>query len=320
MRGRRKFVVILFLAFVLPALGGAMKPYRIKKVGELPNFIELNHANGKLYATSYGSDEFLEIDLARKIVTQKLSVGSHPLGFAFANQGKTALIACKDSGTVMVVDLEKFRVVQEIKVGASPNFVSVSPSGYRAYVTNYGRSIEGQLHIINLRTRTITATMKMGASPFGMAISPVTELVYVVMGGSNEVWVVDPDGQSVVQKIPVGEAPDGIAITPDGKRAFVANSQTNDLTVIDAQLMKVLITVPVGKSPFGVDISPDGKRAFVVNTGSKNVSIVPVDLSSLDFNAFDVDKGSTNIKVGPDNRTVYVVSESLNSIMVAEIP
>ena len=320
MRGRRKIIFIFLLACWMPLFGSPPKSYRIRKVGKSPNFITLNSEARKLYATSYNSDELLGIDLDKKVVTQSVVVGEHPMGFAITDQGKTALVACKDSGTVAIVDLETFRVIDEIKVGGFPNFVAMSPLGYRAYVTNYGRSREGQLHIIDTRERTISATLKIGSSPFGMAVSPVTELVYVVVGGNNEVWVVDPDRQAVIQKIPVGEAPDGIAITPDGKRVFVANSRTHDLSVIDTQLMKVLVTIPIGKSPFGVAASPDGKRVFVVNSDSRNVSIVPADLSSLDFETFDVEKGSTDIKVGTDNRTIYVVNELTNSVLVTEVP
>ena len=160
----------------------------------------------------------------------------------------------------------------------------------------------------------------MGISPFAVVVSPVTELVYVVMGGNNEIWVVDPEREEVIQKIQVGEAPDGIAITPDGTRLFVANSRTNDLSIIDARLMRVLVTVPVGKMPFGVAVSPDGKRVFVVNTGSRRVSILPTDLSSLEGDAFEIDRDSTDIEVGPDNHTVYVVSEKLNAILVTNVP
>jgi YVTN family beta-propeller protein len=320
MKCRREIIVIFLLACLMPLFGGPLKSYRIRKVGKSPNFIALNPDARKLYATAYHSNELLGIDMEQKVVTQSVAVGEHPMGFAIADQGKTALVACKDSGTVAIVDLETFRIVDEIKVGGAPNFVAMSPLGYRAYVTNYGRSRDGQLHIIDTRERTISATIKMGSAPFGMAISPITELVYVVVGGNNEVWVVDPDRQAVIQKIPVGEAPDGIAITPDGKRVFVANSRTNDLSVIDTQLMKVLVTIPIGKSPFGVAASPDGKRVFVVNSDSKTVSIVPADLSSLDFDTFEVDKGSTDIKVGSDSRTVYVVNELTNAIIITEVP
>jgi len=75
-------------------------------------------------------------------VTQNVYVGSSPLGLAIADQGKTALVACRDSGTIAVVDLKAFRVVADIRVGGMPNSVAMSPRGYRAYVTNYGRSRE----------------------------------------------------------------------------------------------------------------------------------------------------------------------------------
>jgi YVTN family beta-propeller protein len=145
-------------------------------------------------------------------------------------------------------------------------------------------------------------------------------LVYVVNGGSNEVWIVNPERQTVVSKLGVGEAPIGIAITPDGSRIFVSNSRSSDLTVIDARSGSVLVSIPVGKAPFGVAVSPDGKRVFVVNTGAKSVSVLPVDLSSLQTNVIQVDKGCIDIKVLPDNYTVVVTSEQTDSLLIARAP
>ena len=47
------------------------------------------------------------------------------------------------------------------------------------------------------RTHGDARRIKMGISPFALVVSPMTEMVYVVMGGNNEVWVVDPDRQTV---------------------------------------------------------------------------------------------------------------------------
>ena len=75
MRGRQKIIYILFLVCVLPLVGGTLKSYRIRKVGKSPNFIALSPDGRKLYATSFGSDELLEIDLEQKGVTQSVVVG-----------------------------------------------------------------------------------------------------------------------------------------------------------------------------------------------------------------------------------------------------
>ena len=317
---RRGIPFLIFLVLLSPVFSQTKQTYKINKVGKSPNFIALSPDGKRLYATSFGTDELIGIDLSEGVVDQNIRVGSSPLGFALVEQGKIALVACKDAGVVTMVDLVNSRVIGDIYVGGYPNSVTVSPRGYRAFVTDYGRSREGQLHIIDIRDRRATATMKLGAAPFTAVVSPISELVYVIMGGDNEIWVVDPDRLTVVQKIAVGEAPDGIAITPDGKRVFVANSRSNDLSVIDTQMNRSLVTIPVGKMPFGVAVSPDGKRVFVVNSASRNVSVLPADLSSLDSKTFKVDKGPTNIIVGTDNRTVYVVNELSNNIVVTDVP
>jgi YVTN family beta-propeller protein len=318
---RQKGVLCILLSLLfLPAFASGGTPLRIRKVGKVPNFIVLSRDGAKIYATSYATGQLLEIDLGRQIVTRSVVVGDAPLGLAIVEEGKTALVACRDSGTVVAVDLESFGVLADISVGAKPNSVAIDARGYRAYAVDYGRSREGRLHIIDIRERKVVGSIKLGASPFGLVVSPTTELVFVLMGGDNEVWVIDPTREAVVNKIPVGEGPDGIAITPDGKRVFVANSRTNDLSIIDTQLMRVQVTIPIGKMPFGVTVSPDGKRVFVVNVDSRNVSILPTDLSSLTGETFPVDKGSTDIQVGSNNRTIYVVSESTNSILITDIP
>ena len=75
----------------------------------------------------------------------------------------------------------------------------------------------------------------------------------------------------------------------------------------------------VGKMPFGVAVSGDGKRVFVVNNGSRNVTVLPTDLSSLEGETFAVEKGPTDIKIGPDNR-IYIVNELSNSVTITDIP
>ena len=320
MIGRKVFLPVSVLLILFPIMSKAEQEYRITKVGKSPNFLALSADGKRVYATSFGTNEFLEIDISKRMVIRKVLVGESPLGFALAEQEGIALIACKDAGSVSVVDLKEFKVVYDVNIGGYPNAVSVSPRGYRAFVTDYGRSREGSLHVVDIRERRVVATIKMGASPFTSVVSPVDDMVYVVVGGDNQVWVVDPEQRSVVRKIDVGQSPDGIAITPDGRRVFVANSRSNDLSVIDAQMMRVLITIPVGKMPFGVDVSPDGKRVFVVNSSSKTVSILPVDFSSLEGVTFNVDKGPTDIAVAGDNRTVFVINELSNSIVVADIP
>ena len=122
------------------------------------------------------------------------------------------------------------------------------------------------MHIIDVRDRSLIANIKVGVSPFALTVSPTTELVYVVMGGNNEVWVIDPDKQAVIRKFPVGELRTASRLRRTGRGFLSRTAGRKTCSVIDAQSMNV---------GFGCD---DGKRVFVVNNASRNVSILPADL------------------------------------------
>jgi len=311
---------ILFLCMVMalaPVFGAA--PVRIRKVGKAPNFIALSQDGSKAYVTSFADGRLLEVNLQRKSVSRSVLLGGAPLGFAIAEADNLALIACRDAGMTTIVDLNSFKIVDDIRTGSNPNSVAIDPRGYFAYIVDSGRTNTGMLHILDIRERSVTGTVRLGSSPFGIVVSPVSEQIFVLMGGTNEVWVIDPGKQAVVNKIPVGDGPDGIAITPDGKRVFVANSRSGDLTVIDTETLQAQITIPVGKMPFGVAVSRDGKQVVVVNAGSRTLTALPADLSSLSGDSFSIDKGSTDVKISPDGKTVYVLSESENSILILSI-
>ena len=311
----RRIVLFLFMALAFTQVFGSSID-RIRKVGKAPNFIAISQDGSKAYVTSYADGRFLEVDLQKKIVSRSVVLGGSPLGFALADGGKLALIACRDAGMTTIIDLDSFKIIADVKTGTRPNSVAVDPRGYFAYVVDSGRTNTGILHILDIRERSVTGTVRLGSSPFGVAVSPVSEQIFVLIGGTNEVWVIDAGRQAVVGKIPVGDGPDGIAVAPDGKRVFVANSRSGDLTVIDVETLQAQITIPVGKMPFGVTVSPDGKQIFVVNTGSRTLTALPADLSSLSGESFSIDKGSTDVKASPDGKTLYILSESENSILV----
>src|SRR5512144_835854 len=106
--------VVLAGALVLPVFA---KTIHIKKIGEYPNFVTLSPDGNFAYVTSYGTGELIEVDLKQKAISRATVVGIAPLGIALADGGKTALVACKESGTVAVVNLDSFRVEADIKVG-----------------------------------------------------------------------------------------------------------------------------------------------------------------------------------------------------------
>jgi YVTN family beta-propeller protein len=80
--------------------------------------------------------------------------------------------------------------------------------------------------------------------------------IFIALGPSNRVAVVDADSFAVKDYILVGQRPWHMEMGPDGKNLYVANGLTNDLTVIDVATLKAEKSVPVGRLPWGVAIKP----------------------------------------------------------------
>jgi YVTN family beta-propeller protein len=115
--------------------------------------------NGKIaYVTNFGSNNFspigqtvTAINLYQNKIIKNITVGLQPAGLSVSLDGKYALITNYNTlyaganftkltagqGTVNVICLEKYMVVDTIRVGQSPGRVVISPNGKYAYVSNY---------------------------------------------------------------------------------------------------------------------------------------------------------------------------------------
>ena len=145
-------------------------------------------------------------------------------------------------------------------------------------------------------------------------------LVYISNTGSDEVWVVDMDSETVVAVVLVGDDPRGIDIAPDNSRVYVANRFDNSVSVIDTATNSVVQTIDLGASPlvtaiepYDVVVSPDGSQLYVAmkNGGDENGdgTVVVVDLPSGVVVAeaiLDGDASPEGIAVTPDGQKVYV--------------
>ena len=92
--------------------------------------------------------------------------------------------------------------------------------------------------------------------PVGMDFTKDGKLLFVPLGPSNRVGVVDTASKEVTQYILVGQRPWHGEFGADGTKYYVANGLTNDMTIIDVATLKAEKSVPVGRLPWGVAIMP----------------------------------------------------------------
>ena len=247
---------------------------------------------------------FAAINNGTTPVTASITVTPILAGFAYiGNNGE---------GTVSVISIATNTVVDKINVGQSPEGISLSPDGSKAYVSN--NSSQNSVSVINTANNTVVATVGVGSYPSGIVVSPDGKKVYVANTLSNNVSVIDAASNTVTATIPVGAKPAGISVSPDGSKVYVANSYSNNIFVISTATDSVTGTIPVN-SPFDVLISPDGNTLYVTCYSSSSVSVVNTANNTI-VATIQVGLGPAGMAISHDGSSLYVTNFSSKNVSV----
>ena len=160
------------------------------------------------------------------------------------------------------LDNDADEVVANVLVDTRPRHAEWQPNGERVWVSSeVGGTvsvIDGKSHevvkVINFAIPGVSADL---IQPVGMRFAKDGKNLFIALGPSNRVAVVDADSFEVKDYILVGQRPWHMEMGPDGKKLYVANGLTNDLTVIDVPTLKAEKSVPVGRLPGASPSSPE---------------------------------------------------------------
>jgi YVTN family beta-propeller protein len=93
--------------------------------------------------------------------------------------------------------------------------------------------------------------------PVGVRVTSDGSKVFVALGPSNRVAVVDGETWEVKDYLLVGQRVWQLAFTPDQRFLISTNGNSNDVSIIDVEAEKVIRSVQVGQQPWGVVVAPD---------------------------------------------------------------
>jgi len=144
-------------------------------------------------------------------------------------------------------------------------------------------------------------------SPYKLAISDEGDRLYVVGQESNQLLVVDPLQNRVLEKIGVGERPHTVALSADGHNAFVSNQWSDNIYLIDLDAYRVVDTLSGGAGPAGMVITPNDNYLYVVNSYSSDISIFEMETFK-EKRRLKAGNNPVSAAVAPDGTEVYVSS------------
>jgi YVTN family beta-propeller protein len=270
-----------------------------------------------------------------------------PLNLAITPDGRTLLVACEASNSLIMLDVRRGDIIAELAVGMQPHFVLLSPDGSRAYVSNRGSD---DVSLVDVASRRVLATLPVGDEPHEMATNAEGTLLYVANAGTYDASVVDVAAWREVKRLAASRGPWGVARSPDGRHVYVTNNLprygafraplASEVTVIgpNRAVVERRVTVSDANLVQGVAFAPSGEFALVTLIRTKN--LVPmtrtvqgwvitngigvlwrdgrVDQVLLDeFNDFFADP--TDVVFSPDGAYAFVTGAGAQEVAVIDV-
>jgi len=224
----------------------------------------------------------------------KVQTDSQPSGLSFTPDGKFAIVANRDAGTVNVLSVNKTDVKssQSLKVcepAESSSDVAISPDGKMALVSIQN---SGYLAVLNIgadgKVTLTNRKISVYGKPYRCMITPDGELALTAGSGygngldQDALTVVDlkagPQAPRTTDFVPLGTTPESFDISPDGKlvaAVLMEGSNQGESSPIHSNAGALVLLerrdrtyvraqkISVGRIPEGVVFTGDGKYVVV---------------------------------------------------------
>jgi YVTN family beta-propeller protein len=208
------------------------------------------------------------------------------------------------NSAVYRLDLTTHEWDQVIEVGRVPKFISLSPDGSVALVSNWcdesvsvvdlakGQEVRqipvdaaprgsvvlpdnrtayvtamyaDELYRVDLETGQSELVLETGRKPRHLVLSPDASRMYLTESGADRLLELDTATGEVLREVGTGREPRTMAISPDGLALYVVNYYANTVTKFDAETLEAVQTVEVGQNPIGITYEPTQRRVWVAN-------------------------------------------------------
>ena len=240
-----------------------------------------------------------------------------PLNLALSADAGKLFVAAEESNTLFVVDTEKRKVIDRIKVGDRPHSVILDKAGINAYVSNQWSDY---VSVIDLNEMRVVGTLKTGNGPAGLALGSDEKYLYVVNSYSSDISVIELDSGTESKRLRAGNNPTGIRKSPDGNLLYITSRRSLlvpygdpvvcELTVINDGNQRIAERMDVESAYMmeNIAFTPEGDIALMPLMRPKNlVPSIQVE------KGFMMTHGIGIIEQKPDGRIIQLLLDEPNA-------
>jgi DNA-binding beta-propeller fold protein YncE len=186
----------------------------------------------------------------------------------YTADGRFALVSCEFSASMIVVDLQREKVVRTIhlRTPSMPQDVKLSPDGSVFYVADMAAN---GVWLIGAHSFKVWRFQPTGAGAHGLYPSRDSQDLYVSNRGEGSISVISFRTRRPVAKwhLPGGGSPDMGGLSADGRILWLSGRYSADVYAISTRTGKLLHRIPVGAGPHGLCVWPQPGRYSIGHTG-----------------------------------------------------
>jgi YVTN family beta-propeller protein len=246
-------------------------------IGEGPEFIKINPAGDRLFATFEPSseggppgapktknDSDDENGPPARISTFHIgdwtpgpvsTAGQETEGIEFSRDGKLMLVANESQETIGVFDEATGKHLRDVDLktyGIRPRGLKVSPLG-----DGYAVTMEGSGTLLRMdQGFKVIKSVPTGAKPYGVAFDRAGKRIFVSAAQAGKLQVFSADSLQLLAEVPTGKRCWHFTFTPDDSKILLACGRSNNVVVIDANSYKPAGTIEGFKMPWGIVTYP----------------------------------------------------------------
>jgi DNA-binding beta-propeller fold protein YncE len=182
--------------------------------------------------------------------------------------GRLALASCEFNGRMIVVDLEREKVVKTISLrpDAMPQDVKLSPDGKVFYVADMASN---GVWLIGARTMKVLRLQHTGTGAHGLYPSRDATRLYVSNRGEASITVISFRTRKPIAKwrLPGGGSPDMGGVSADGSTLWLTGRYDAEVYAISTRTGRLRHRIAVGSGPHGMAVWPQPGRYSIGHTG-----------------------------------------------------
>ncbi|MEM7299733.1 MAG: YVTN family beta-propeller repeat protein [Pseudomonadota bacterium] len=231
--------------------------------GPDPELFVLEPNGRRLYIANEDDNLVTVVDTETHAVLAEVPVGVEPEGMAISPNSAFVVNTSETTNMAHFIDTQTNTIKYNMLVDQRPRYAEYTDDGKRLFVT---AEIGGTVSVFDIAedgkpteagkiSFEVPGVQTEWLQPVGAKVTSDGKWLFVALGPSNRVAVVDAVTLEVAKYILVGERVWQLAFTPGEKFLLTTNGNTNDITVIDVAAQKAIRSIPVGQQPWGVTVA-----------------------------------------------------------------